>query len=67
VIPRPESIPALPAIKAPIHVLDSVPATYPPAVVEAIQAPDEWRRGTAMRGSIFRVLFTNFRFLLYTT
>jgi hypothetical protein len=37
-------------MNAPIQVLDSVPATYPPAAVDAIHAPEEWSRGTAIKG-----------------
>jgi hypothetical protein len=47
-----------PRTNAPIQVLESVPAMYPEAAVEAIHAPDEWSTGiaTARKGSGMNML-----------
>jgi hypothetical protein len=50
--PKLENNPAFPKTNAPTHDPESVPATYPPAAVDAIQAPDECNNGTAIIGNI---------------
>jgi hypothetical protein len=52
VMPSADNSPALPATKAPIQVVESVPAMYPLAAVDATHAPEECTSGIAINGSI---------------